>query len=79
MCLACSVFNPFQLDGNWLHEFGSENALAISETTDAAGNTSTGYSMSSGDTFSGPIGFYRTLITQPFNQVADTFKCIWGA
>ena len=57
MCLACAVFNPFQTEGNWLHESSLENALAITESTDAAGNTSTSYTMAPGDSFSGALTF----------------------
>ncbi|MFV1876856.1 FG-GAP-like repeat-containing protein [Nioella sp.] len=57
MCLTCAIFNPFKTDGDWLHDTGGENALTISETSDAAGNSSTVYGMSSGDSFVGTLGF----------------------
>jgi len=56
MCIACDQFNPFGVGGNWLHENGAENALTITETFDAAGGTSTAYTMSAGDTFTGNLG-----------------------
>lgn len=42
---------------NWLQENGSENAITVTETTDAAGGTGTTYTMSAGDTFIGTLGF----------------------
>lgn len=39
MCMTCAVFNPFQTQGNWLHETGSENALTVTEVADAANNS----------------------------------------
>ena len=57
MSMTSVTFNPLHANGSWLHEISSENALSITETTDAAGNTGTTYDMSAGDTFSGALSF----------------------
>ena len=57
MCIVCDQFNPFGVNGDWLHENDRENGLIVSETTDAAANTGTTYTMSDGDTFAGNLSF----------------------
>lgn len=60
MPITPAPFNAFTqrgLIGTLPREQGRENALAVSETTDAAPNTGTTYSMSSGDSFNGALGF----------------------
>jgi len=53
MCVTCSLFNPF--GGDWLHS--PEGGRTLSEGIDVAGDASTNVQLSSGDTFSGSLGY----------------------
>lgn len=55
MCMTCAIYNPYQTNGDWLHEFDDSPARTINEATDAPGNASTNYSMDVGDSFNGSL------------------------